>query len=102
MADTSISRRKHKKRLLIYVFFMRSINLKFNEQFIGEQTKYFRNALGMASLGEYAEYQHLEIILSDAISVKIIKNNSKKYETINKYNVNKYKYGYHYKAEEKK
>lgn len=70
-------------------------NFELNTKLIGDNAKYFRNALVMASLDEYSEYQYLETILKDALSTNktiLIKN---KYETINDIEMGKYKYNYH-------
>ena len=80
--------------LFLYLF-MKKFNLKLNIDFIGEHSKYFRNALVLASIGEYSEYEHLELILSDAISLKKIVDGEKKYQTIKDYNLEKYEYNYH-------
>ena len=77
-------------------FFMKKHNLKLNVDFIGEHSKYFRNALVLASIGEYSEYDHLEMILSDAISIKKIIGVEEKYQTIKDYNLEKYEYNYHH------
>ena len=77
-------------------FFMKKHNLKLNVDFIGEHSKYFRNALVLASIGEYSEYDHLEMILSDAISIKKIIGVKEKYQTIKNYNLEKYEYNYHH------
>ena len=39
--------------------FIRNMNLKLNQDFIKENAKYFRNALVLASIGEYSEYEHI-------------------------------------------
>ena len=80
--------------LFLYLF-MKKFNLKLNMDFIGEHSKFFRNALVLASNGEYSEYEHLELILSDAISIKKIVDGEKKYQTIKDYNLEKYEYNYH-------
>ena len=77
-------------------FFMKKHNLKLNVDFIGEHSKYFRNALVLASIGEYSEYDHLEMILSDAISIKKIIGVEEKYQIIKDYNLEKYEYNYHH------
>lgn len=87
---------------LFLYFLMKKYNLKLNVNFIGEHSKYFRNALVLASIGEYSEYEHLEMILSDAISLKKIVDGNKKYQTINEYNLEKYEYNYHHLKEENK
>ena len=77
-------------------FFMKKYNLKLNVDFIGEHSKYFRNALVLASIGEYSEYDHLEMILSDAISIKKVIGVEEKYQSIKDYNLEKYEYNYHH------
>ena len=81
---------------LYLYFFMKKYNLKLNVDFIGEHSKFFRNALVLASIGEYSEYEHLEMILSDAISLKKVTNRESKYQTIKDYNLEKYEYNYHH------
>ena len=73
--------------------FVRQIELKVNIDFIGKHAKYFRNALVMASIDEYSEYEHLTNILMDSISLKDINEN--KYKTIKEYEVEKYTYQTH-------
>ena len=80
--------------LFLYLL-MKKHNLKLNVDFIGEHSKYFRNALVLASIGEYNEYEHLETILTDAVSIKKILNGETKYQTIKEYNLDKYEYNYH-------
>lgn len=86
---------------LFLYFFMKKYNLKLNIDFIGEYSKYFRNALVLASIGEYSEYEYLEMILSDAISIKKIIDGEKKYQTIKDYNLEKYEYNYHHIKKDK-
>ena len=81
---------------LYLYFFMKKYNLKLNVDFIGDHSKFFRNALVLASIGEYSEYEHLEMILSDAISLKKVTNGESKYQTIKDYNLEKYEYNYHH------
>ena len=85
--------------LFLYLL-MKKYNLKLNIDFIGEHSKFFRNALVLASIGEYSEYEHLEMILSDAISLKKIVDGDKKYQTIKEYNLEKYEYNYHHITED--
>ena len=73
--------------------FMKQIKLRVNIDFIGEHAKYFRNALVMASIDQYSEYEHLTEILLDSISTKIAKTG--KYKTIREYEVDKYEYRSH-------
>ena len=85
------------RTICVYLyFFMKKYNLKLNVDFIGEHSKFFRNALVLASIGEYSEYEHLEMILSDAISLKKVTNGESKYQTIKDYNLEKYEYNYHH------
>ena len=81
--------------LLLY-FFLKKIGFKLNRDFIGQHAKYFRNALVLASIDEYSEYEHLEGILADSISFKIkTDKGEKKYQTIKGYDLAKYQYNYH-------
>mgnify|MGYP004645592099 FL=1 len=73
--------------------FIRNMNLKLNQDFINEHAKYFRNALVLASIDKYSEYEHITNFLKDAILYKTI--DSVKYKTIKDYEVDKYQYNYH-------
>ena len=85
------------RTICLYLYFlMKKYDLKLNIDFIGEHSKFFRNALVLASIGKYSEYEHLEMILSDATSLKKIIDNEKKYQTIRDYNLEKYEYNYHH------
>lgn len=75
---------------------MKKQNLKLNIDFIGDHSKYFRNALVLASIEKYSEYEHLELILNDATSIKRIVDGEKKYQTIKDYSLEKYEYNYHH------
>ena len=81
---------------LFLYFFMKKHNLKLNIDFIGDHSKYFRNALVLASIEKYSEYEHLELILNDATSIKRIVDGEKKYQTIKDYSLEKYEYNYHH------
>ena len=74
--------------------FLRNIGFKLNQQFVNANSKYFRNALVLASLGEFSEYEYMTEFLKDAITIKSV--SSGKYKTIRNYQVDKYKYDYHY------
>ena len=75
---------------------MKQLSLKVNLDFIGKHAKYFRNALVLASIDQYSEYNHLTDILMDSISLKI--SDEQKYKTIREYEVEKYEYrGHKYK-----
>ncbi len=73
--------------------FIRKINLKLNQDFVQEHAKYFRNALVLATIGEYSELEHITEFLKDAILLKEIDSN--KYKTIKNYELDKYQYNYH-------
>ena len=72
---------------------MKQINLKMNVDFIGKHAKYFRNALVLASIEQYSEYEYLENILMDSISLKV--QSTGQYKTIREYEVDKYEYRSH-------
>jgi len=72
---------------------MRQIGLKVNTDFIGKHAKFFRNALVLASIDQYSEYEHLTNILLDSVSTKKITED--KYQTIKEYEVEKYEYRKH-------
>lgn len=85
------------RTVCMYLYlFMKQLNLKLNVDFIGEHSKYFRNALVLASIGQYSEYEHLEAILMDSISTKRAIGGKEKYQTIKNYDLEKYKYNYHH------
>lgn len=72
---------------------MKQLSLKVNVDFIGSHAKFFRNALVLASIDQYSEYEHLTNILMDSISLKIPSEG--KYKTIHEYEVEKYEYRNH-------
>ena len=78
--------------LMMYLF-MKQIGLKVNTDFIGNHAKFFRNALVLASIDQYSEYEHLTNILMDSVYLKDISSN--KYKTIRDYEVDKYEYQKH-------
>lgn len=78
--------------------FLNKLGLKLNQEFIKKYAKYFRNALVLASINEYSEYEHMTEFLKDAISIKTIEKG--KYKTIRNYELDKYKYSYHYYKED--
>lgn len=77
--------------VFLYLF-MKQINLKADTKFIGDHAKYFRNALVLASIDQYSEYEHLTNILMDSISTKAKTGD---YKTIRQYEVEKYEYTTH-------
>lgn len=78
-------------------FFMKGKGIPVDSNFLSENAKFFRNALVLASIGQYSEYNHLESILSDSIKCRsdANKTSSEKYQTIKGYDLSKYKYNYH-------
>lgn len=81
---------------LFLFFWMKKIGLKLNSDFLGENAKYFRNALVLASIDEYSEYEHLEKILKDAIGEVDHGVLNNKYKSINGFDLDKYEYNYHH------
>lgn len=81
-------------------FFLKTHGFSLDEKLLKTHAAFFRNALVMASLDEYSEYQYLENILSDAIIYKINRKQIKK-EGVHKYakikdiEMKNYKYNYH-------
>ena len=80
---------------LFLYYFLNKLGFKVNREFIDKHAKYFRNALVLASIGEYSEYNYLEEILKDTISFKVVDDSNIKYQTIKDYNLDKYEYNYH-------
>ncbi|MDI6453693.1 Fic/DOC family protein [Peloplasma aerotolerans] len=81
-------------------FFLENHNYTLDEKLLNVHAAYIRNALVMASLDEYSEYQYLEDILSDAIIHKTNRRPAKnrtvhKYEKIKDIEMKNYKYNYH-------
>lgn len=85
---------------LYLYFFLKKYGLKVNIDFIGNHSKYFRNALVLASIGQYSEYEHLEAILMDSITVKKVTDKGNKYKSIKGYDLDKYEYNYHHIKED--
>ncbi|MBU1144575.1 MAG: Fic family protein [Firmicutes bacterium] len=77
------------------LLFLKQNGYKFDVDIIAKNAKYFRNALVMASLNEYAEYHYLQNILLDAVEGKFLEPSSSKYIKIKNYDVNQYEYNYH-------
>lgn len=78
--------------VFLYLF-MKQIKMDVNINFIGKHAKFFRNALVLASIDQYSEYEHLTNILTDSISVE--SSSSKDYKTIKEYDVEEYEYRNH-------
>jgi cell filamentation protein len=77
------------------LLFLKQNGHDLNVDVIAKNAKYFRNALVMASLNEYAEYNYLQNILLDTIEDKQIKQSTAKYQKIKDYDINQYEYNYH-------
>lgn len=75
--------------------FLKQYGYDFNAELISHHAKYFRNALVMASLGQYAEYQYVQNILLDALSSGLGIGKTRKYSKIKDYHIDQYKYTYH-------
>lgn len=81
-------------------FFLKKHEFSLDEKLLKTHAAFFRNALVMASLDEYSEYQYLENILSDAIIYKVDRKTvnkeiAHKYEKIKDIDMKNYKYNYH-------
>jgi len=91
------------RTVVVFLYlYLRNFNLEINFELLEKHSKYFRNALVLASIGEYSEYQHLELILKDAIfgitkDLPLSENISDKYKTIKNLDLSTYKYNYHTK-----
>lgn len=57
---------------MLIAFFVESKGYFFDHDLISKSAGYFRNALVLASLDQFSEYEHLENILNDAISTEPI------------------------------
>jgi cell filamentation protein len=77
------------------LLFLKQKGFEFDVNVIAKNAKYFRNALVMASLNEYAEYNYLQNILLDAIDGKQIEQSPTKYKKIKDFDINQYEYNYH-------
>lgn len=83
-------------------FLLQKYSLKLDVELIEKSSKYFRSSLVLASIGEYSEYNHLEIILNDAIcggtkKDKEDREHLKRYDKIKDFDLSKYEYNYHTK-----
>ena len=73
-------------------FLLKQNNMHINIDFLGTHSAYFRNALVLASLYSASKPEYLLGIVKDITSISKTKN---KYQSIEGYDVNKYKYSYH-------
>jgi cell filamentation protein len=83
-------------------FLLKRYEIDLNVDFLERHSKYFRNALVLASIGEYSEFNHLEKIMSEALCDVLDKKRKKnksieKYDTIKGIDLKKYKSNYHSK-----
>lgn len=75
---------------------VKGLGMRLDSGFISQHSKYFRNALVMASLGEYRENQYLEKLIEGAMIHEAPEGDGG-FETINGYKMSDYKYNYHYR-----
>lgn len=91
------------RTITVFLYFLlKKYNLGLNVDLIGKSSKYFINSLVLASIGEYSEFNHLEVILNDAIfgdskNVDKTKTRDTKYSKIKNFDLSKYKYNFHTK-----
>ncbi|MGI6735586.1 MAG: Fic/DOC family protein [Bacilli bacterium] len=82
---------------------LQNYNLKINFELLEKHAKYFRNALVLASIGEYSEPEYLQKILKEAIfgtgDTKTKEHINNDYNKIRDYEVSNYKYNYHTKKQ---
>ena len=78
--------------MLLY-FLIKKANLHVNIDFLSKNGKYFRNALALNSLYRNSKPEYILGIVADSVTLKNI--SSKKYETIEGFEVNKYSYSNH-------
>lgn len=74
-------------------FLLKTVGVHINIDFLGKNSKYFRNALVLASLYSKSKPEYLLGIIQDCTTIK--NASTGKYETINGYEVEKYKYTNH-------
>ena len=78
---------------LFLYFLLKTLGIHINVEFLGENAKYFRNALVVASLYGMSRPEFLLGIIQDATTFKNI--DTGKYESINGYEIKKYAYQNH-------
>lgn len=78
---------------LILYFLIKKAGLHINLNFLQKNGKYFRNALVLSCLYSSSKPELLLGIVKDSVSIKNV--SSKKYETIDGYEVDKYSYTNH-------
>ena len=84
--------------VMLMTFFVEHYGYYFDQELIAHSAGYFRDALVMASLEQFSEYEHLEKILNDAICTEPIEDNDEtnqendsKKEKYEKYKYENYK-----------
>ena len=78
--------------VMMLTFFVEHYGYYLDQELLAQSAGYVRDSFVMASIGDYAEYEHLEMILNDAISKSPIdysENNEVKTDKAEKYS--KYK-----------
>ncbi len=78
---------------MLLFFLIKKANLHVNIDFLSKNGKYFRNALVLNSLYSNSKPEYILGIVTDSVTLKNI--SSKKYETIEGFEVNKYSYSNH-------
>lgn len=78
--------------MMLY-FLIKKANLHINVESLSKNAKYFRNALVLSSLYDSSKSEYLLGLLYDCTSIKNF--TSKKYETIDGFEINKYEYSNH-------
>lgn len=74
-------------------FLLKTLGMHINTGFIAKNSKYFRNAVVLASIYSLSNKTYLIEIIKDTVAIKI--PNSDKYKSINGYDVEKYNYNEH-------
>ena len=78
---------------LFLYFLLKTLGIHINVDFLGENAKYFRNALVVASLYSASRPEFLLGIIQDSTTTKNLVTG--KYESLNGYEVKKYKFSNH-------
>lgn len=78
--------------MMLY-FLIKKAGLHVNIEFLSKNGKYFRNALVLNCLYSNSKSEYITGIVTDAVTLKNV--SSKKYETIDGFEVNKYSYTNH-------
>jgi len=73
---------------------MKTVGISVNTNFISEHSKYFRNALVLASCYSRSKLEYLLNLIKDVSAIQKVTNENE-YKTIEGYEVEKYTYSYH-------